>query len=139
MFAYASCAGASKYHFTSINQFKFIVMLQIINYSEKAVAVIGDTKETKEQLKSMGGRFNPNLRKNEVNSKKNERGFVDETGSRRYTMTIDDLESIYKKLEDFVADCTKEECDENRGAINIVFSLIHKHIKTASHENEHNH
>lgn len=61
MFAYASCAVASKYHFTSINQFKYIVMLQIINYSEKAVAVIGDTKEIKEQLKSMGGRFNPRL------------------------------------------------------------------------------
>lgn len=54
MFAYANCAGVSKYLFTSINQFKFIVMLQIINYSEKAVAVIGDTKEIKEQLKSMG-------------------------------------------------------------------------------------
>ena len=43
------------------------------------------------------------MRKNEVNSKKNERGFVDETGSFRYTMTIDELESIYKRLEDFVA------------------------------------
>ena len=36
-------------------------MLQIVNYSERAVAVIGDTKEIKEQLKSMGGRFNPRL------------------------------------------------------------------------------
>lgn len=36
-------------------------MLQIINYSEKAVAVIGDTKEIKEQLKAMGGKFNPRL------------------------------------------------------------------------------
>ena len=79
------------------------------------------------------------MRKNEVNSKKSERGFVDETGSRRYTMTIDELESIYKRLEDFVADCTKEEYDENKDAINVVYTLIHKHIKTTIHENEHNH
>lgn len=32
--------------------------LQIVDYSEKAVAVIGDTKEIKDQLKSLGGRFN---------------------------------------------------------------------------------
>lgn len=36
-------------------------MLQIINYSAKAVAVIGDTKTIKEQLKAMGGKFNPRL------------------------------------------------------------------------------
>lgn len=34
---------------------------EIIDYSEKAIAVIGDTKEVKEQLKSLGGRFNPRL------------------------------------------------------------------------------
>jgi hypothetical protein len=33
-------------------------MVQVINYSEKAIAVIGDTKEIKEQLKGLGGRFN---------------------------------------------------------------------------------
>lgn len=36
-------------------------MLQVINYSEKAIAVIGDTKEAKEQLKALGGRFNMRL------------------------------------------------------------------------------
>ena len=34
---------------------------EIIDYSEKAIAVIGDTKEVKGQLKSLGGRFNPRL------------------------------------------------------------------------------
>ena len=32
--------------------------IQIIDYSEKAIAVIGDTKPIKEQLKDLGGRFN---------------------------------------------------------------------------------
>lgn len=34
---------------------------QIINYSEKAIAVTGDTKAVKDLLKSMGGRFNARL------------------------------------------------------------------------------
>ena len=35
--------------------------IQVINYSDKCVAVIGETKPIKDQLKSMGGRFNPHL------------------------------------------------------------------------------
>jgi hypothetical protein len=33
----------------------------IVDYSEKAIAVFGDTKPVKEQLKMLGGRFNPGL------------------------------------------------------------------------------
>jgi hypothetical protein len=33
----------------------------IVDYSSKAIAVFGDTKQVKERLKSLGGRFNPNL------------------------------------------------------------------------------
>lgn len=36
--------------------------VEIINYSERAIAVIGDTKPIKEQLKSLGGRFNFRLK-----------------------------------------------------------------------------
>lgn len=35
--------------------------LRLVDYSEKAVAVVGDTKAVKELLKSMGGRFNSHL------------------------------------------------------------------------------
>lgn len=35
--------------------------LEIVDYSEKAIAVFGDTKAIKEQLKGLGGRFNPSL------------------------------------------------------------------------------
>ena len=35
--------------------------VQIIDYSEKAIAVIGDTRAIKETLKSLGGRFNGRL------------------------------------------------------------------------------
>lgn len=36
--------------------------LEIVDYSEKAVAVFGETMEIREQLKALGGRFNPSLR-----------------------------------------------------------------------------
>lgn len=36
-------------------------MLQLINYSEKAVALVGDTREIKDELKALGGRFNDKL------------------------------------------------------------------------------
>lgn len=36
--------------------------LEIVDYSEKAVAVFGETMEIKEQLKALGGKFNPSLR-----------------------------------------------------------------------------
>ena len=34
---------------------------QIIDYSEKAIAVVGDTRDIKDKLKELGGRFNPRL------------------------------------------------------------------------------
>jgi hypothetical protein len=33
----------------------------IVDYSEKAIAVFGDTRQVKDQLKALGGRFNPKL------------------------------------------------------------------------------
>lgn len=38
--------------------------LEIVDYSEKAVAVFGETKAIKDQLKELGGRFNPSLNYN---------------------------------------------------------------------------
>lgn len=40
---------------------EIIEPLKIIDYSEKAIAVIGDTKAWKEKLKELGGRFSPGL------------------------------------------------------------------------------
>lgn len=38
--------------------------LEMVDYSDKAIAVFGDTKAIKEQLKELGGRFNPALNYN---------------------------------------------------------------------------
>ncbi|WP_443146933.1 LPD29 domain-containing protein [Parabacteroides caeci] len=40
--------------------------IEIVDYSEKAIAIFGDTKEFKDQLKSLGGRFNPSLKHNDA-------------------------------------------------------------------------
>ncbi|MFV0538823.1 MAG: fusion protein [Dysgonomonas sp.] len=37
---------------------------EIVDYSEKAIALFGDTKEIKDLLKAMGGKFNPRLAHN---------------------------------------------------------------------------
>ncbi|NDW18785.1 fusion protein [Dysgonomonas sp. 216] len=37
---------------------------EIVDYSEKAIALFGDTKEIKDLLKAMGGKFNPRLTHN---------------------------------------------------------------------------
>lgn len=55
-------------------------------------------------------------------------GLIDETGCRRYTMALPELQALYKQMEEFVADCTQEEYNENKAAITAVYSLIHKHI-----------
>lgn len=38
--------------------------MEVVDYSEKAIAVFGDTKAIKDQLKGLGGRFNPSLNYN---------------------------------------------------------------------------
>lgn len=54
---------------------------------------------------------------------------TDTNGAKRYTMSSEELRSLYKKLEDFIADCTTQEYIENKESINDVLSLIHKHQK----------
>ena len=43
-----------------------IGVFELVNYSEKAFAVVGDTREIKDLLKENGGRFNPSLTVNGV-------------------------------------------------------------------------
>ena len=55
-------------------------------------------------------------------------GILDETGCMRYTMTLPELQGIYKRFENFVADCTPQEYRDNKSAIIAVYTLIKKHI-----------
>jgi len=40
------------------------LQFEIVDYSERAIALFGDTKEIKDTLKDLGGRFNPRLSHN---------------------------------------------------------------------------
>lgn len=53
---------------------------------------------------------------------------TDELGAVRHAMSINDLRELYKRLENFIADCTRNEVDENRDAINGVLTLVHKRM-----------
>lgn len=56
------------------------------------------------------------------------KGIIDESGCARYTMRLEELQYLYKRFENFVADCTKQEYDENKESINAVYALINQHI-----------
>ena len=52
----------------------------------------------------------------------------DELGAVRHAMTAKELDDLYKRLENFIADCTRSEVDANRDALNKVQSMIHKRM-----------
>lgn len=62
------------------------------------------------------------------------RGIIDEIGCARYTMTLEQLQGLYKQFENFVADCPRTEYEENKAAIISVYTLIKKHINIAFNE-----
>lgn len=37
---------------------------ELLEYSEKAIVIYGDTRRIKDKLKDLGGRFNPHLNRN---------------------------------------------------------------------------
>lgn len=52
----------------------------------------------------------------------------DELGAVRHAMTAKELNDLYKRLENFIADCTWSEVDANRDALNKVQSMIHQRM-----------
>lgn len=67
-----------------------------------------------------------------IDKEKSKRGFVDESGCRRHTMTSRELDSLYRRLESFVADCTREEYNAIRDSITDIYTMIHKRINAES-------
>lgn len=54
---------------------------------------------------------------------------VDEVGATRHAMSKEELDELYKRLNNFIADCTIEEAKENRDAIVKVQTLIHQRMR----------
>lgn len=57
------------------------------------------------------------------------KSFIDEVGATRNAMSEKELNELYKRLENFIADCTIEEAKENRDAFVKVQTLIHQRIR----------
>ena len=88
---------------------------RIIDYSEKAIAVVGDTKDIKDQLKALCGRFNPKLscgagwifsKKMRPEVEKLLKGGKVEKSASKPNTKKDDGSAVWKKnLEEFCAKC----------------------------------
>ena len=54
---------------------------------------------------------------------------TDEMGAVRHAMTAKELNDLYKRLGNFIADCTRSEVDANRDALNKVQTMIHQRMR----------
>ena len=57
------------------------------------------------------------------------KGVLDIDGATRHLMERDDLEDLYRKIDNFIADCTRQEAEEHRNAFNEIKTLIHQRMK----------
>lgn len=55
-------------------------------------------------------------------------GFKDQSGIIRHTLTFNELRELYRKLDDFIADCTHAEIEANKIGINVILAMIHKRM-----------
>lgn len=55
--------------------------------------------------------------------------FIDEVGATRHAISDKELNELYKRLENFIADCTRSEVDANRDALNKVQTMIHQRMR----------
>lgn len=56
---------------------------------------------------------------------------TDEYGVQRHILPKQELERLYRSLDNFVADLTVEEFRNDEDAINRVKALIHQRIRTS--------
>jgi len=86
----------------------------VIEYSEKALAVVGDTKPIKDKLKALGGKFNFRLKcgpgwifpKSKLEALKQALGAVDPEPTSPLKVVKDEEPQHYDRLEDIEAAAT---------------------------------
>lgn len=54
--------------------------------------------------------------------------FVDDMGATRHAMSYIALQELYIQLDNFIADSTFEEVQENRDALTKVKTMIHQRM-----------
>lgn len=54
---------------------------------------------------------------------------IDEVGATRHAISDKELNELYKRLENFIADCTVEEAKESRDAFVKVQTMIYQRMR----------
>lgn len=77
------------------------------------------------------GRMNEAKRYGYIDFEKvvDDNSFVDDMGATRHTMNYEELNELYKRLDNFIADCTFEDAKENRDAFVKVKTMIHQRMR----------
>ena len=55
--------------------------------------------------------------------------FIDEVGATRHAISDKELNELYKRLENFIADCAVEEAKESRDAFVKVQTMIYQRMR----------
>ena len=55
--------------------------------------------------------------------------FVDHLGVTRHALSPEYLKDLYKRLDDFGADCTVEEYEEAREAFAVIRTMLHQRLR----------
>lgn len=57
------------------------------------------------------------------------KNIIDEMGATRHAMSYEQLNELYRRIDDFIADCTYEEATENREVFAKVKTMIHQRMR----------
>lgn len=57
------------------------------------------------------------------------KGFKDEQGATRHEMPRFKIENLYKQLDNFISDCTIEECEQYKDLFIGIKTLLHKRMQ----------
>lgn len=60
---------------------------------------------------------------------------IEENGIQRHILQAKELKDLYKRLDDFIADLTFAEYNENREAFTQIKTLIHQREREAEKNN----
>lgn len=57
------------------------------------------------------------------------KGFTDDMGVTRHAMARQQVENLYKRLDDFIADCTFDEYKAHEQAFTAIKTLLHQRMQ----------
>ena len=55
---------------------------------------------------------------------------INENGTLRHTLTLDELTELYRKIDNFIADCTEEEAKTNKSIFIAIKTLVHQRMRS---------